>query len=95
MEKIIGIIGDDNNELSISVNQEFSPKYKIYTYSFGSKSKLAFQTNDKELFIKEWAQRYSSSLACDDCGVEFAIDNFGSGCMNEKELRKYLENKIK
>jgi hypothetical protein len=95
MEKIVGIIGDENNTLTKALMQGWGQcKYKIYR-SFGRKdSQLVFQTNNKEFFISEWAKEYRSVSSVDGVGVSFTIGDFdviGGGFMNSIELRKYLD----
>ena len=73
-----------------------SAKYKIYATAYQSPDRLVFQTNDKELFIKEWITRQMSVASCDDVGVSFMVDDhFGGAYMNETVLREYLDKKEK
>ena len=90
MEKIVGI--DKNDELSKCLMDYGDAKYKIFGYSYGEKPILELQTNDKELFIKEWGKRYQFIAGIDDIGIHFEIKNGkGGGLMDEIKLRKYLE----
>jgi hypothetical protein len=96
--KTIGIIGDINDEISKSINQEFSPKYKIYRYSYGGNTELIFQSNDKELFIKELVKAYNSVGCIDGIGISFTINNMetiGAYFNNEELIRKYIEQNEK
>lgn len=93
MEKTVGIFNDNNDELSNCLMDSYGDvKYKIFGYSYSESSKLSFQTNDKELFIKEWGERYRVIAGIDDIGICFEIKNGkGGGFMDETKLRKYLE----
>ena len=95
MEKRVGIFNDKNDELSNCLMDSYGGvKYKIYdTGGFGQPHTLAFQTNDKEIFIKEWIHRDRATRCCDGIGVVFTINDSGGGgrYMNEIELKKYLE----
>jgi hypothetical protein len=91
MEKVIGIIGDENNTLTKALLDGWGQcKYKIYRSPFREDSYLVFQTNDKELFISEWIKEYRSVMAIDGVNVSFTIGDFGGGSMGEQDLRKYL-----
>ena len=97
MEKQVGILNDQDGDVTKALLDGYgSVKYKIYDTSFCQPRKLAFQTNDKEVFIKEWVKRQMSVASCDDIGVSFMVDDhFGGSYMDETVLREYLDKKEK
>ena len=55
MEKRVGILNDQDGDVTKTLLDGYgSVKYKIYATAYQSPDRLVFQTNDKELFIKEW-----------------------------------------
>jgi len=94
MEKRVGILNDQDGDVTKALLDAYGQaKYKIYGGSLRGGSHLDFQTNDKELFLQEWKKRYRSVMGIDGIEISFEVNGFHTigGCMNEDDLRKYLD----